>query len=60
MVESFPASSMGGEEICFNITILDDTIFEDTEYFYLNLELESNVIAHNTTALVNIIDDEGS
>ena len=46
----------------FNVTILDDDIFEDKEIFKLHINRSLHYQVHpsgsNFTATVNIIDDE--
>lgn len=59
VVEQFTTSSAEGEQVCFNVTILNDDIFEKTQEFSLNLESETNVMVPHPQVLVTIFDNEG-
>ena len=53
------AASNGSRE-CFNITIIDDSIIEDTEFFRVSLTSTSNdVIVTSSLATVWITDNDG-
>ena len=62
MVEAmlyFDGGSGNGEGVCVNVTILDNTAFEKDEYFTLQVVSEMNVVIHDSTSTVHIVDDEG-
>ena len=44
--------------MCTNISIVDDPVVEDTEFFTVFLESTNNAII-NGSAVVDIIDDDG-
>ena len=53
-----PASN--GSQECFNITIIDDSIIEDTEFFRVSLtSTRHNVIVTSSLATVWITDNDG-
>ena len=55
----FAAGSMNGDQVCVNVTILDDIIFEKAETFALLLSTaEVNVLVGPDSTVV-IKDDEG-
>ena len=52
--------SSNGSRECFNITIIDDSIIEDTEFFRVSLTSTSNnVIVTSSSATVWITDNDG-
>ena len=62
MVEAmlyFDVGSGNGDRVCTNVTILDNTAFEKDEYFFLQVTSEMNVVIHDNTSTVHIVDDEG-
>ena len=53
------AASNGSRE-CFDITIIDDSIIEDTESFRVSLtSATENVVVTNSFATVRITDNDG-
>ena len=53
----FPPSTPAGTPQCVCVTILDDTIAEDTEHFILSLSSSSpDVFLNSSSATVSIID----
>lgn len=54
----FPVGSETGDEVCSNITIVDDGAFEKNEEFFINLESERNVIVITPRIFVHIQDDD--
>ena len=54
------AASNGSRE-CFDITIIDDSIIEDTESFQVSLTsaTENVVVTNSSSATVRIIDNDG-
>lgn len=53
------AASNGSRE-CFDITIIDDSIIEDTESFRVSLtSATENVVVPNSFATVRITDNDG-
>ena len=62
MVEAmlyFDVGSGNGDRVCVNVTILDNKAFEKDEYFNLQVTSEMNVVIHDNTSTVHIVDDEG-
>ena len=49
---------------CINVTIIDDTIVENTETFYVDLtqtpDLDSRVVIVHGTSTIEITDDDGN
>ena len=53
-------ATSNGSRGCFDIAIIDDTIFEDTEFFQVSLMNSSNmVIVTNSFATVTLVDNDG-
>lgn len=51
----------GGQQLCRNITLIDDSIYEDNETYILSLmPQEAAVIVVSPTALLIIIDEVDS
>ena len=44
--------------MCVNISIVDDLVVEDTEFFTASLESTNSAII-NGSAVVDIVDDDG-
>ena len=56
----FPINSIDGAMECRNITIIDDTVFEGPEEFYMVLASTTGVATvSNGLDLITIIDNEG-
>lgn len=55
----FPADSVNGNQVCFDVSIIDDLAFEKDEYFSLHIvSAEDNVIIHIEYISFHIHDDD--
>ena len=54
----FDLGSNNGDRVCVNVTIMDNMAFEIDEYFTLQVMSEINVVIHDNTATVHIVDNE--
>ena len=55
---SFTAGSVTGDEVCINVTLVDNDAFEKDEYFTVEVASEVNVVVHNNLTL-HIMDEDG-
>ena len=56
---AFPVDSSYGAEECTNISVLEDTVFEGSEYFHVTLSvLTSNVTSARSFTQITIIDND--
>ena len=54
----FPSGSVSGTTIDAAVTITNDDVFEKDENFFVNISSEMNVMIHNFTETVIIIDED--
>ena len=54
---SFPEDTVSNDVQCINISITDDEVFENDEYFLVHILSEQEVTT--SSAFVNITDDDG-
>ena len=58
---TFDVGAMQGDELCFNITIIEDNLVENDELFFVNLFApDSFVILHQISVPVDILDQDMS
>ena len=63
-LERFPLNlSLMDQESCVNITIIGDSIIEDSEFFYITFEVEESMdavtsITPSSQVTVTILDDD--
>ena len=50
---------MADEAVCFNVTIMDDTMVESTESFLVNFMSSDSAYLSSGLATISILDNEG-
>ena len=53
------APAMADEAVCFNVTIMDDTMVESTESFLVNFMSSDSAYLSSGLATISILDNEG-
>ena len=51
--------AMADEAVCFNVTIMDDTMVESTESFLVNFMSSDSAYLSSGLATISILDNEG-
>ena len=56
----FAAGGMPGDYYCVNVSIIDDMVVEDDEYFSASLNANQSAVFHTEFTRIRIIDNDGN
>ena len=52
------ANTTGGDKECYNISIIDDSVYESNEMFTVSIATSDHVLIGNNMAIITITDNE--